>query len=75
MKIIKKYDWSRRDFCYDEQCEFCNYIRKKRSGYGDANYYNNVIPNSVCPNCGKSTRSENAPVDEITPKYSPFITI
>ena len=77
MKIIKQYNWSRRDFCYDAKCEHCNHIEKNISGYDDDNYYNTVIPGMICKSCGESTVSK--PSGELTtiivPKYNPTQTV
>lgn len=70
MKIIKTYDWNRRDFDSDRKCEFCGHIEKSCGGYDDNNYYQNVVPNAKCKKCGKSTNSENAPKDNIAPRYN-----
>lgn len=43
MKIIKTYDWSRRDFSYDSRCEHCGNIEQHRGGYDDSNYYNVLV--------------------------------
>ena len=43
MKIIKTYNWNRRDFYFDDQCEHCGAETKNNSGYDDSNYYNNVM--------------------------------
>jgi hypothetical protein len=32
----------------------------RRGGYSDANYYDNVIPNAICPNCGLNSNGETA---------------
>lgn len=72
MKIIKSYNWNRRDFCYDSQCEHCNYIDKNNLGYDDDYYYNIVIPNIKCQICKKSTNSKQTdfPKTIIIPKYN-----
>lgn len=53
MKIIKTYNWNRRDFYYDAECEFCGYIDKNNSGYDNDYYRSTVIPDKKCPKCGK----------------------
>lgn len=78
MKITNTYDWNRRDFSYDAQCEHCGNVEKKKSGYDDSNYYNNVVPDMKCGNCGESSNSkkiEGAPETVIVPKYDPNTTI
>lgn len=77
MKIIKTYNWNRRDFCYDTKCEHCGYVEKNNSGYDDTNYYNNVVPNEKCKQCGESTNSKasDEPKSVIIPKYDPNVVI
>ena len=77
MKIIKTYNWFRRDFTYDAKCEHCEHIEKGNSGYDDSNYYNNVVPDIKCQNCGESSNSKQS--DElktiVIPKYNPNLTL
>ncbi len=73
MKIIKTYNWNRRDFYYDAKCEHCGNVTTKNSGYDDDNYYNNVVPEKKCTSCTESTNSksvEGVPTIKIIPKYS-----
>ncbi len=68
MKIIKIISQYRRDFYADLECETCAHIEKNKSGYDDAYFHKNVIPNMECPKCG-----EKSPKDEYRPlstKYS-----
>lgn len=65
MKIKKILSQSRRDFRAIYQCENCN-NEHEDSGYDDANYHNNVIPNMICKECGeKSPDNYRA----LAPKY------
>lgn len=48
-KIISQY---RRDFQAIYECEHCGYTTNGY-GYDDEFYHNEVIPNKVCPKCGK----------------------
>lgn len=78
MKIIKTYNWSRRDFSYDAKCEHCGNEEKHGGGYDDDNYYNNVIPSIKCGKCGESTNSkptENIPRTITIPRYDPNIVM
>lgn len=77
MKIIKTYNWNRRDFSYDAQCEHCGHIEKDRSGYDDSNYYNNVMPDTKCEICNESSNSKKttAPKTIVIPKYNPNLTM
>ena len=52
MKIKNIYDQGGRDFYAIYQCEHCGFEHKSH-GYDDDNFHNNVIPNMMCPECGK----------------------
>lgn len=71
MELIKSYNWSRRDFTGDYKCEFCNY-ELTTYGYDDSNFYQNVIPNMVCPECGK--HSEVSP-EVVSTRYPEGLVI
>jgi len=77
MKITKTYNWSRRDFCYDTKCEHCGHTEKHGGGYDDANYYNNVVPNQKCEQCGESSNSKatDEPKTVVVPKYDPNVVM
>ena len=53
MKIIKSYDFHRRDFWADMECQYCGYVEKEIRCYDDTFFHQQVIPNMVCKNCGK----------------------
>mgnify|MGYP003083379963 FL=1 len=52
MKIKKIISQHRRDFQAVYECEHCGYTVKSY-GYDDEYFHNEVIPNKVCPKCGK----------------------
>ena len=55
---IKDITYSyRNDFKAVFMCEKCKH-EFEAWGYSDANYYNNVIPNAICPNCGLNSNGE-----------------
>lgn len=55
---IKEIIYSNRnDFKAIFTCPLCK-REFEAWGYSDANYYNNVMPNAICPNCGKNSRGE-----------------
>jgi len=55
---IKDITYSHRnDFKAVFMCERCKY-EYETWGYSDANYYNNVIPNAICPSCGLNSNGE-----------------
>lgn len=52
--FIKEIIWqARRDFRAILECEHCKSTQKLDTGYDDAYYHNNVIPNIKCDSCGK----------------------
>ena len=55
MKVLKKYNQSRRDCHVDLECESCGHKETITSAYDDRNYWDNVVPNFKCPKCRKST--------------------
>ena len=77
MKIIKTYNWNRRDFCFDAECQHCGHKETNHYGYDDSNYYQNVVPNMNCSKCGESAISKplDEPIEIRATKYDPNITI
>lgn len=75
MKLITDYNWNRRDFRFDAECEGCGHVEKKISGYDDRNYYENVIPNMKCNKCGKTSIEMGIKPDDTTPYYDPNIVM
>ena len=58
MRIKRMVGLSRYEFEYDSECEFCGHIVENRhGGYGDY-FATNILPNFVCPQCGKSSMHE-----------------
>ena len=57
MKIIETDFRLRNDFHSTWECEQCGH-KFKAYGYSDNNFYTNVIPNAICPKCGKSGSGE-----------------
>lgn len=60
---------SRRDFTAIMECEFCGATDKNSSGYDDAYYHNEVIPNMKCKGCGHSTISQGGEAKPQQTKY------
>ena len=65
MKIKEIISQHRRDFTAIYECEHCGYTYKD-DGYDDAYFHNTVIPNIVCPECGKKSPDTYRP---LTTKY------
>ena len=61
MKIQKIIEQHRRDFQAIYECEHCGHI-EKGSGYDDANFHQNVIPNMACCSCGKKAGDDYSPL-------------
>lgn len=66
MKIKEIISQSRRDFTAIYICEHCEH-EYTGNGYDDANFHNNVIPDKICPKCGKRAKDDYRP---LAPKYS-----
>jgi len=66
--IISQY---RRDFTAIYECEHCGHTYKG-SGYDDAYFHNEVIPNKECSKCKKKADGSYRP---LAPKYSEYVTI
>lgn len=56
MKIKEIIAQHRRDFTAIYICEHCEH-EHTGSGYDDANFHQNVIPQMECPKCGKTAAS------------------
>ena len=69
MKIKRIISQNRRDFWADYECENCGHLALNKSGYDDANFHNNVIPNMKCPICGKSSIDANVDYRPLATKY------
>ena len=65
MRIKEITHQHRRDFTAVYECEHCGYT-KTGSGYDDAYFHNTVVPNMVCPACGKKAGENYRP---LTTKY------
>ncbi len=50
---------NRNDFKAIFKCEHCGKEFEKW-GYDDDNYWDNVMPNAICPKCGLNSLKENA---------------
>ena len=60
MKIKKKLDQHRRDFTAIYECEHCGHT-EERSGYDDAYFHKEVIPDMECGKCGKKASDDYQP--------------
>lgn len=60
MKIKKIISQHRRDFTALYECENCGFEREG-SGYDDANFHKNVIPDMDCQECGKKSGDDYRP--------------
>ena len=71
MEVVRRFDQNRRDLKIDIVCEFCGNEEKDKSAYDDYHFWANVVPVWECKKCGKSTRSENGAVKDVSTKYHP----
>jgi len=69
MKIKQINRQNRRDFYADYECENCGHVEINKSGYDDAHFHHNVIPNMICPNCGKSSITAGVEVRTLETRY------
>ena len=69
MELIKITNQSRRDFDGILKCQFCGHEEVLNDGYDDNYYHTEVIPSFICPECNKSTISENDTIRAKTTKY------
>lgn len=69
MKIKRVLSQHRRDFYADYECESCGHIELNQSGYDDANFHNNVIPDMKCKVCGKTARDATEEYRPLETKY------
>lgn len=58
MKIKEITYSNRNDFKAIFTCPMCNH-EYEAWGYSDGNFYNNVMPNAICPHCGKNENGED----------------
>lgn len=59
MKIKEcTYSNGRNDFKAIFTCPLCDY-EYEAWGYSDDNFYDRVMPNAICPKCGKNEKGEN----------------
>ena len=56
MKIKEINSQIGSDFYADFECEHCGHIEYDMPGYDDANFYQNVIPDMKCKECGKNQK-------------------
>jgi DNA-directed RNA polymerase subunit RPC12/RpoP len=61
MKIKKITSQSRRDFYAIYECEHCGH-EVEESGYDDAFFHQEVIPNKKCGKCGKKASDDYRPL-------------
>jgi len=61
MKIKEITRQHRRDFTAIYKCEHCGH-EEKSSGYDDAYFHNNVIPNMKCKKCQKKAPKNYKPM-------------
>lgn len=69
MKIIEIHSQNRRDFYADYECEGCGAVEKRKAGYDDDNFHQNVIPNMKCKSCGRSARELDVDVRPLATKH------
>jgi hypothetical protein len=69
MRVTRRYNQLRRDLDIDMECEGCGATDSYSSAYDDRNFWDNVVPEFKCPNCGKSTKDLNLEPEIMPTKY------
>ena len=59
MIIVKETYRSRNDFKAIYKCDQCGH-EQEGWGYSDGFFYGTVMPNALCPKCGKNSYGETA---------------
>jgi len=67
MKIKTILRQHRRDFTAIYECEHCEH-EYESSGYDDANFHNNVVPDFECPKCNKKADNNYRPLQTKYPE-------
>jgi len=75
MKVLEKYNQSRRDCWCDMKCEGCGALETGKDAYDDRNFWDNVVPNFKCKGCGKSTKDLGIQAEVIPTRYSDYEVI
>lgn len=75
MKIKRIISQYRRDFRADYECESCGHIETNQSGYDDAYFHNEVIPEMRCPKCGKTAADAPEEYRPLQPKYPEWMQL
>lgn len=55
MQVIKRYNQHRRDLDIDMKCENCGALLTYEGAYDDRYFWDKVVPDKKCTECGKST--------------------
>lgn len=62
MKIKRIISQHRRDFRADYECEHCGFVDENQSGYDDAYFHRQIIPNIKCRVCNKKAGDNYRPL-------------
>lgn len=69
MKVVRRFNQSRRDLSIDLECENCGGQETRQDAYDDTNYWVNVVPNIHCKQCDKSSVELGIRPESIGTKY------
>lgn len=72
MKVTNKYNQHRRDCSCDLECEGCGYKETNKHAYDDRNFWDNVIPNRKCGECGKSSKDLGVKIESVQTRYGDY---
>lgn len=75
MKVIKKYNQYRRDCTVDLECESCGNKKTYKDAYDDRYFWDNVVSDMKCEECGKSSNDLGITNPYIETRYPEGMTI
>lgn len=70
MKVTRRFNQIRRDLSIDLECESCGNKETYGGAYDDRNFWDNVVPEMECGNCGKSTKDLEEKVEFMPTRYA-----
>jgi len=72
MKLLEKKNQHRRDFHGLYSCEGCNAQELIKNCYDDRNFHDNVMPNTACKSCKKTTNEIGAAKEAVSTEHEDY---